>query len=173
MKLTDAIELIRTDKIIRSQPLNWADLGCGSGLFTQALSTLLASTSVIHAVDTVNLHRLPEKFEDISIKKLQADFVKENLPLTHLDGILMANSFHYVKDKETFLKKIVSHLFPKGNFLIVEYERTNSNPWVPYPITFAQLKELFMNVGFSQVTKLNERPSVYDAAMIYSAWIER
>src|SRR5690348_818784 len=81
----------------RSQ--HWADLGCGSGLFTQALAGLLPAGSRVHGIDTNP--SLPQQTmpNGTSIIPLAADFIKDQLPLSALDGILMANSFHYVKDK--------------------------------------------------------------------------
>ena len=54
MQLSEAIELIQKINIPGNKPQVWADLGCGDGLFTRALATLLPEGSIIHAVDKVN-----------------------------------------------------------------------------------------------------------------------
>jgi hypothetical protein len=54
----------------------------------------------------------------------------------------------------------------------VEYDMEAANHWVPYPINFSSLKKLFHDVGFSFVEKINERPSVFNRANLYSAIIE-
>ena len=99
------------------------------------------------------------------------DFEKTTLPFENLDGILMANSLHYVKDKIMFIEKLKKNLNKNGCFLIVEYDMERSNYWVPYPISFLSLKKLFNDIGFSSVTKINERPSAFNRANLYSVMI--
>lgn len=50
MQIQEAIELIQTAELKREQA-TWADLGCGTGLFSVALSHLLPPHSKIYAVD--------------------------------------------------------------------------------------------------------------------------
>ena len=47
MQLTEAIKLIQHKGILQTEPQTWADLGCGAGLFTQALASLLHENSTI------------------------------------------------------------------------------------------------------------------------------
>jgi hypothetical protein len=47
-----------------------------------------------------------------------------------------------------------------------------SNQWVPYPLDFAALKELFLSSGFSLVEKLHEQPSLFGRANLYSAVVK-
>jgi trans-aconitate methyltransferase len=98
MELTAAIELIRNASFAQTKS-TWADLGSGSGLFTYALASLLPDGSMIYAIDKsrVVLNQYPKPAQTI-IQPLQADFITQDLPLPILDGILMANSFHYVKE---------------------------------------------------------------------------
>lgn len=174
MDLRDAITLIKHDDITFSNKSVWADLGCGSGLFTYALANLLATGSTIYAWDKSNtpLSGLPNPHQ-VSVKPGQLDFVKEVLPTSGLDGILMANSLHYVRDKPAFLEKISAHLQKNGLFLIVEYETTRANQWVPYPVPFNTLKMLFSNAGFGAAVKLQERPSLYGSGHMYAALFRR
>src|SRR5882762_8715762 len=115
MTLTEAKALINCDRLNGSYSQSWFDLGCGSGLFSEALHGLLPKGSSIHAID-----REPTSFSSNQIKFLQLDFVKDPLPKVSVDGILMANSLHYVNDKIQFLAKIKKNLPPDGVFLLVE-----------------------------------------------------
>jgi hypothetical protein len=84
----------------------------------------------------------------------------------------MANSLHYVRDKTAFIKNIERSFVQKGSFLIIEYDTEQANPWVPYPINFSSLKQLFNKAGYAVVEKISETPSAYGPRNIYSAWIE-
>ncbi len=46
-------------------------------------------------------------------------------------------------------------------FLIVEYDMNNANRWVPYPVSFRYLKQLFQKSGYGLIEKLREYPSVF------------
>lgn len=166
MKPADAIDLIQkgvpTD---RSQ--QWADLGCGSGTFTHALLSLLPQHSKITAVDQQS-----QKL-GIPIDFVKANFEKDELPLSGLDGILMANSLHYIKDKRALIQKLETYFFDVPYFLIVEYDTERSNPWVPYPLSFVKLQEHFGELGYSKILRLADRPSVYNSAKIYAAVVRR
>jgi len=156
MKAADAIKLIENG-IFEKEPQRWADLGCGTGTFTLALKSLLPADSKVIAVDKER-QNLPDF--------IQADFINDELVLGPVYGILMANSLHYVKDKPKLIKKLDS---PK--ILIVEYDTTRANSWVPYPINFKNLEQLSANLGY-QITKLAEHPSRFGGTL-YSALVNK
>lgn len=163
MTLHEALALIEKAVPLLPRPgqaQNWADLGCGSGLFTTAIARLLPAGSTVYGVDTN-----PTLPHSSSIIPLKADFKKESLPLNDLDGILMANSLHYVKEKTAIIQKLRGYMQPDAPFIIVEYDTDVPVPrWVPYPLSYAYLSKLFPHVQ-----KLGERPSVYGRANIYAA----
>lgn len=150
----------------------WADLGCGSGLFSYALTDQLPKDSTIYSVDeNVNALKQISATNKVNIQTIHANFTNQ-LSLTDLDGILMANSLHYVKDKNAFIKKASAYMKKEKIFLIVEYDSDKAvETWVPYPVSFQSLKKLFTEAGYSFVQKLNEHPSVYHNGNIYSALI--
>ena len=173
MQLNQAISLISHPAINKTVKSAWADLGCGDGLFSYALANILQPGSTIHAVDKNKLKLSPQTIpEQTKINSLQLDFINDDLPFSDLDGILMANSFHYVKDKSEFIRKLEKHLKSSPQFLIVEYDTENANQWVPYPIGFKSLEKLFINAGYSSIIKINEMPSVFRREMMYGALID-
>lgn len=174
MELKDAVQLITHNDF---SPINrkvWADLGCGSGTFTLALASILESGSSIYAVDSniSILSSIPATYNNTSIKKFTIDFIVDDLPFNNLDGALMANSLHYVKEKEAFLMKLKSYLNPDACFLIIEYDSDTSNRWVPYPLDFQSLKKLFTKLGYATISKLNTRASIYGNRLMYAALIK-
>ncbi|WP_420147709.1 class I SAM-dependent methyltransferase [Spirosoma sp.] len=174
MQLADALELIDNQRIGTNGIQHWADLGCGTGLFTQALASLLPNESVIYAIDRQAQPRnTSPDGHSVRIDFIRADFEVELPTLPKLDGLLMANALHYVADKKRFLERIVPRLSDRALVLIVEYETTRSNPWVPFPITYRQLGDLFSGIGFSTIQKLGERPSAYGQGNMYAALLSR
>lgn len=172
MTLEEAITLINNGNINHETKSIWADLGCGSGLFTCALASLLEPKSVIYAIDK-DIGAFKEIFSgsEVIINPVELNFEKTILPFQDLDGIMMANSLHFVKDKKSFLDKIKSYLNKNGCFLIVEYDTEVSNHWVPYPISFSSLRKLFNDGAYSSVSKISETPSAFRRANLYSAMV--
>jgi len=171
MELSEAIQLIQCDQLSKNQITSWADLGCGGGLFTRALSHFLQPGSRIYAVDKTP-PRIINAETQIIIQ--QADFVNDPFGFSQLDGIIIANALHYVKDKERFIKKMQDALKPEGLLLVVEYDTDQPVPvWVPYPASFKTLKQLFERQGYTHIEKLHEKPSIYGRANIYTSLIHR
>ena len=152
------------------QAQHWADLGCGDGLFTEAIARLLPTGSTVRGIDTRPGLKSHTTSNGVTLTPMKADFVRDDLGLHDLDGILMANSLHYVKDQSAFLQRLRTHMHPHAPFLIVEYDTDTPVPrWVPYPLSYASVRDLFNDAGFSYVEKLGERPSAYGRANIYAA----
>ena len=174
MEINDAINLIDDESLRQPAKAVWADLGCGSGLFSYALANILQPGSMIYAVDKVSAKlKSHQNLRNILIKQKRLDFITGELELINLDGILMANSLHFVKNKKVLIKKLSDCLKENCGFLIVEYDTDNPYPWVPYPISFLSLKKNFTDAGYDEVRKINERPSALRTASIYAAIITR
>jgi len=175
MELGQAIQLISNDHIQQQTgAATWADLGCGTGLFTRALATLLQPGSIIYAADKAPAIAAGDLLHNgVSIKPAVLDFVQDHPNFGLLDGILMANSLHFAADKPALLEKLNQSLPENGCFIIAEYDTDTQNSWVPYPVSFRALQPLFKNAGFSHIEKLQELPSVYGRANIYTALISR
>jgi SAM-dependent methyltransferase len=158
------------------EPMTWADLGAGDGTFTRALAQLLVAGSVVHAIDLddVAMSEIPTERDGVTIVTHRTDFVRQPWPLRErLDGILMANSLHYVREQEAFIRESSAHLGANGRFVIVEYDFDRPNKWVPYPVSRRRLTTLFTAAGFAPPTWLGSRPSVYQRGEMYAALIRR
>ena len=167
LDLHDAVEFIRPAIPEAKGESAWADLGSGSGLFTRALATLVGRGSTIHAVDRSRQKMLPS-FNGNTIVFHQLDFIKDTLPFAGLDGILMANSMHFVKDKRSLLTRLRQTLRHEGRLLVIEYELEKGNEWVPYPIPYEALALLLTDSGFSEISRIGERHSVYGSRKMYA-----
>jgi trans-aconitate methyltransferase len=167
MKIDQASTLLHTIGIEWTRPQSWCDLGCGKGTFTVALAQLLAPESTIHAVDLDQraLDEIPQRIHGVEIRKVLGDLQSPNLALPSVNGILMANSLHFIRNQHAFLDRLLSLT---DTFLIVEYERSMPTPWGPYPVGFERLREIFKDVGVERLEKLATQPSRFGGTM-YSA----
>ena len=165
MNHNDHVNLLRPANL--SQGGTYADFGAGSGAFTLALRELVGINAEIFAIDKDKkaLDELREEFlaRTNSIDHLtliSVDFSRSSfdLPLK-LDGIVMANSLHFFKDKEKILSHVREFLKPNGVLLLVEYNVDSGNMWVPYPLTFETYFKLAPSVGFTEPRLLAKVPS--------------
>jgi trans-aconitate methyltransferase len=172
MRQRDAVDLLRASDLAALGPTTWADLGCGSGTFTLALAELLAPHSTIYAmdIDDAALRRIPPAHKQVHITRQLGDFTNASWPFADLDGILMANSLHYVNDQAQFIIACASRM-ASPRFIIVEYDTDTGNPWVPYPVSRTRLTALFAAAGRFSIEWLGSRSSVYRRAAIYAALI--
>ncbi len=172
MLITEAIEFLSGVELNTSQPSIWADLGCGDGFFTYVLAGMLPAKSKIYALDNQfqTLKKTTDHERQIIFQR--TDFITDDLHLPVLNGILMANSLHYVANKDNFVDKISTFLKPDGMFIIIEYDTTRSNRWVPFPVDFKSLSKLFASKGYSDIQKIGERQSVYNREKMYACTIK-
>lgn len=147
----------------------WADLGAGSGTFTLALGELVGPDGQVFAVD-----KSPEIFNinppDIQkfagVFPIQADFTQA-LELPKLDGILMANALHFVRDQAKLLRQLASNISPGGHLLLVEYDSDTANPWVPYPVSRRRFREIAEAAGLTTPEEIGRMRSRYHNGDIY------
>jgi 2-polyprenyl-3-methyl-5-hydroxy-6-metoxy-1,4-benzoquinol methylase len=118
MTLQEAIALIQNEHVISNAKKNWADLGCGSGLFTHALANLSNEESIVYAIDkNISSFKKISSFKSATIKPVELNFENATLPSHNLDGIMMANSLHFVKDKKSFLEKVKGCLHKQETYM--------------------------------------------------------
>jgi ubiquinone/menaquinone biosynthesis C-methylase UbiE len=151
----------------------WADLGAGTGAFTLALADLVGPHGLIHAVDRDRAAlaelrgALVSAVPQAEVLVRAADFTRR-LDLADLDGVVMANSLHFVDDKRPVIALVRGYLRRGGRLLLVEYDSDHGNPWVPHPVAFETWQELASEAGFVETRKLATVPSRF-LRQIYSA----
>jgi ubiquinone/menaquinone biosynthesis C-methylase UbiE len=170
MNHTDHVALIRAG--LDAAGPRWLELGAGTGAFTLALLDIIGEGADIVAVDqdagalrtldqTVGL-----RFPTTAVRTIVADFTEPLLvEPASLDGVLMANSLHFVRDKVPVLRTAIDALKGGGRFLIVEYGADRGNPWVPWPISYPRWDELAAEVGLSGTRRVGKVPSRFLGSM--------
>lgn len=171
MQHEDHVALLRGG--IAGQGGVWADLGSGTGAFTLALADLIGPTGEIYSVDKdqgslrEQERAMRARFPAVMVHYLAADFSRK-LDLPPLDGIVMANSLHYQRDKDAVLQLVRGYLRPGGRMLLVEYNADRGNPWVPYPLSYSTWEVVARRNGFAETRLLARVPSRFLNEM-YSA----
>jgi len=165
MDHNDHVNLLRPANL--PQGGTYADFGAGSGAFTLALRELVGLDATIYAVDNDRAslmdlesnHRA--RFNTTRNLILLKDDFTLTLDLPLLDGIVMANSLHFFKDKEKILRHIRGYLKPNGVLLLVEYNVDVGNMWVPYPFSYNVCRVLMNRAGFTEPRLLARTPSSF------------
>ncbi len=145
----------------------WADFGSGTGAFTLALADLLGPLGVIYSIDRdaralrEQERAMQARFPAVTVHYVAADFTRPLAQLPPLDGIVMANSLHFLRDSEkpAMLARVRGCLGPGGRLVLVEYNTDQGNPWVPYPLSFDTWQELARRSGFTETRLLATVPS--------------
>lgn len=151
----------------------WADFGSGTGAFTLALADLLGPAGEIISIDRdASALRQQEaslraRFPDVSVEYRIADFTRP-LDLAPLDGVVMANSLHFHRDKLPILQRIRGYLRPGGRLILVEYDTDQGNPWVPFPLSYQSWEVLARQAECAEAPLLATHPSRFLSG-IYSA----
>ena len=154
MNHNNHVNLIKPAFLDEKPTASFPDLGAGSGAFTFALREVTDSSTIIYAVDkdSSSLNQLQKEYQirfgdSKNLNLIVSDFSKP-LNLSMLNGILMANSLHFFKDKIKVLKHIKTFLELNGKLIIIEYNVDKGNLWVPYPFSFSTFENMCKESGF-------------------------
>lgn len=170
MNARDAEEFIAT--AVGDSGGVWADMGAGTGTFTRALRSLLRPGSRVYAVDNdpAAITALRKIGDDVVA--IRADFSDSlQLPERPVDGMLFANSLHFVPDTGAVLKRLVGLVKSGGRVVVVEYDRRPASPWVPHPIGSGSWPDLAAAAGLVNPRVTARRKSRY-AGELYVATAE-
>lgn len=166
---SDAADLLRPAVAV-TPGAHWADLGAGTCTFTRALAALLGPDAHLYAVDADeralrSIRGWAERTPDApAVRILPGDFTKR-MPLPPLDGIVMANALHFVRDQPAAVALAASYLRPGGRLVVIEYQDRPASRWVPHPVPAARFGELAADAGLSPVRVVATRPSAYGGRM--------
>lgn len=152
----------------------WADLGAGTGNFTWALAELPGTNGTIYALDrdlraiVAQRKRMVQDPPRATIIPRQVDFIQK-LDVPALDGVLIANALHFIKDQTRALKEIYARMKPQSRLLVVEYEVEQVLRWAPYPLPMARFVTLARANGFVAPQLVGQRRSPSSGVVMYAA----
>lgn len=172
MEHTELVALIRGG--VPSIGGTWAELGAGGGNFTGALRELLGREGLIYAIDR-DARAIEQQRKrwvgatlGAKVSPLVADFTQP-IAMPPLDGVLMCNALHFVRDQVGVLARIYSYLRPGGRLLLVEYDFRMPRPWVPVPVSAEKFGLLATKAGFTPPTIVGKRRSPSSGNEMYAA----
>ncbi|MGH7618361.1 MAG: class I SAM-dependent methyltransferase [Gemmatimonadaceae bacterium] len=167
MNARDAVRLI-AGAIPKDAGHVWADFGAGDGIFTRALITLLGRDAHVYAVD-VDAAALASIDPSTQITKILADLATPLTLPSVVDGAVIANTLHFMRDAGAVLAQLVTHVKPGGRVVIIEYDRRNATRWVPYPLPPSRLASVAESAGLSAPVIAARRPSAYQGELYVAA----
>jgi len=144
----------------------WADIGAGTGVFTEAVRDILKN-GTIYAFDK-NPHMLwrLESRPEIAIQVIEGDFTQSFELPDKVNGIVMANALHYAENHLVALQNVLDHLVSGGTFILIEYNTDQPNPpYVPYPLSEATFRTIAAKAGLKDLEVLERKASVYQGEM--------
>lgn len=97
-------------------------------------------------------------FPGTALHTYAADFTRP-LEVPPLDGILAANSLHYVRDQVALLRRWRSYLAPSGRLIVVEYDTDRGNHWVPHALSFETFSRIAQDAGFTAPERIGAQSS--------------
>ena len=100
-------------------------------------------------------HAFARDAPNAKLRPLQADLTRP------LDGLVMANSLHFVRRKKPLLARLSGLLKPGGRLIVVEYNTNRGNPWVPHPLDASGFVRLARAAGLRQARILTTIPSTF------------
>jgi SAM-dependent methyltransferase len=158
--VTQPVPTTQTDVVC----IEFARIAPALRAFTLALADLLGETGQIYSIDLdagalrEQTRVLQARFPTVRVQTVTADFTRP-LDLPPLDGIVMANALHFVRDKNPVIAQLYRYLKPGGRLLMVEYNVDRGNAWVPYPFSYSTWAELAAKHGFTETRLLTTQPS--------------
>ncbi len=151
----------------------WADFGSGTGAFTLALAELIGPSGVLHSIERDEYavrqqqRAFHARFPERRVHYHVADFTHP-IDLPPLNGLVIANGLHFYHDPLPIMRTLLAYLKPDGRFIVIEYNATQGNSAVPYPLAFDQWEQLAATAGLTHTRLLATRPSRF-LKEIYSA----
>jgi len=111
---------------------------------------------------------MSRRFPEADLTTVVGDFSRPLPVEAGFDGLLAANSLHFVRDPGAVIDSARPLLRPGARIVVVEYDSDSGNPWVPYPFSYATWQEIAARTGLLDTRLVGRVPSRFLGA-IYAA----
>jgi ubiquinone/menaquinone biosynthesis C-methylase UbiE len=139
-----------------------ADIGCGTGAYTIALSRQVGEMGQVYAVDVHReaLHTLAGTLEKQGIQNVEmlwAD-VEKGIPIDaySLDAVVMSNILFQLENIDAVLTYVAKLVKPEGQLLVVEWSASHGGigPHADHVVPESRAEELVQKHGFRLLKRL-------------------
>ncbi|HAC65095.1 MAG TPA: SAM-dependent methyltransferase [Cyanothece sp. UBA12306] len=156
-KIIEYLKLTDTDKLV--------DLGCGTGLYTQAIVSKISFKHPVICVDPSDqmIEQIPKNSQYKTLVNDAVNFADEP---GQYNKILIKEMIHHIDDKEKLLKGLFERLTPEGILLLILLP-----PTIEYPLfvdalrtyeavqpNYNNLVDLFTKIGFQTIVNFVDYP---------------
>ena len=160
-------------KLGLQEKYNFADIGCGTGLFTIPASEICGKNAFVYAIDVseemlseVKERSLKDGLNHIqTVKSDEYDFkLKENT----VDFVLICTVLHEIDNKKRFLYEAKRICKSGGKIAVIEFNETQTifGPPISHRIDRKRVKELLNEIGFQYVPDMDISEAFYAVTAI-------
>ncbi len=120
----------KPDEVVKILNLNSgdviADIGAGTGYFTRRFAVSVGSTGKALGLDVEPsmVQYMEEDAKKLNLNNYDAKLVKPDDPglkLNSVDTIFLCNTYHHIKNRVDYFKKVSKSLKAKGRWVIVDF----------------------------------------------------
>jgi hypothetical protein len=104
-----------------------------------------------------------------AICTISADFTKPIAKLPELDGLLVANALHFVRNQSAVIAQLASYLKNGGSFVVVEYAVKLPRGFIPNPLPYEKFERLATETGLVNIHQIGSRTSPTNSMTMYAA----
>ncbi len=102
-----------------------ADVGCGHGYFVMRLARRVGAEGLVYGVDLdkITLEKLQHNVDEAKLSNVRIIVSRADdpmLPAAELDGVLIVNAYHEMKQYDDMLRAIFASLKPHGRLVIID-----------------------------------------------------
>lgn len=144
-----------------------ADIGAGTGYMVAPLSKAIGKEGTVIAIDASAemIEYLQKRSAELGPAKIVPRKVAMDDPelqAASVDGVLTLDTWHHVKGREAYAKKVYEGLKPGGRFMVVDYEvDAEIGPPKEMRLTPGQVAKQLESAGFRVETVNESMPRHY------------
>ena len=127
---------------LRLQPgMDVADVGAGTGLFTELMARAVGPQGMVYAVDVAdefvrNIERRVREAGLANVKGIVNNQRSTLLPPGSVDLVFLADTYHHFEHPADMLRSIHEALRPGGELVVIDFQREPgiATPWVMHHV---------------------------------------
>ena len=152
---------------------DFADIGCGTGLFTLPAAEIGGQKAIVYAIDISEemLMDVKQYAQEAGLHQIQtviSDEYDMKIKENSVDFVLICTVLHEIEDKRRFLAEAKRICKSNGKMAIIEFNETQTNYGPPLSHRLGRLyvKELLSELGLLNIDEMNFPEAFYAVTAI-------